>query len=237
MFKYILGLLKNLFNPAVSLFTKIDSESAVSRKAKVYGKTQVTNSTIGDYSYVGRNSRVVHADVGKFCSISGAVRLGMGTHTLEKLSTSPIFTERHNSTKHQWTDVQTDNPFKRVTVGNDVWIGTGVMVMGGVAIGDGAVIGAGAIVTKDVPPYAVVAGVPAKVIRYRFTDEEIQTLEEVKWWNQTDEELRNNISLFQEPVDKELIMKLKGIIGGGYFVDYQLDTQCWHLFCERRCAA
>lgn len=196
----------------------------------------MTNSTIGDYSYVGRNSRVVHADVGKFCSISGAVRLGMGTHTLDKLSTSPIFTERHNSTKHQWTDVQTDNPFKRVTVGNDVWIGTGVMVMGGVTIGDGAVIGAGAIVTKDVPPYAVVAGVPAKVIRYRFTDEEIQTLEEVKWWNQTDEELRNNISLFQESVDKELIMKLKGIIEG-YLVDHQLDTQCWHLFCERRCAA
>lgn len=217
MFKYILGLLKNLFNPAVSVFTKIDNQSVVSRKAKVYGKTQVTNSTIGDFSYVGRNSRVVHADVGKFCSISGAVRLGMGTHTLDKLSTSPIFTERHNSTKHQWTDVQTDNPFKRVTVGNDVWIGTGVMVMGGVAIGDGAVIGAGAIVTKDVPPYAVVAGVPAKVIRYRFTDEEIQTLEEVKWWNQTDDELRNNISLFQEPVDKELIMKLKGIIRGRVF--------------------
>ena len=147
MLKYILGLLKNLFNPAVSLFIKIDSESAVSRKAKVYGKTQVTNSTIGDYSYVGRNSRVVHAGVGKFCSFSGAVRLGMGTHTLDKLSTSPIFTERHNSTKHQWTDRQMVNPFKRGTVGNDVWIGTGLMVIGGVAIGDGAVIGA--IVTRD----------------------------------------------------------------------------------------
>ena len=214
MLKYILGLLKNLFNPAVSLFTKIDNQSEVCRKAKVYGKTQVTNSTIGDYSYVGQNSRVVHADVGKFCSISGAVRLGMGTHTLDKLSTSPIFTERHNSTKHQWTDVQTDNPFKRVTVGNDVWIGTGVMVMGGVTIGDGAVIGAGAIVTKDVPPYAVVAGVPAKIIRYRFTEEQIQALEEVEWWNKTDEELKNNLSLFQEPVDKELIMKLKQILLG-----------------------
>lgn len=212
MLKYILGLLKNLFNPAVSVFTKIDNQSVVSRKAKVYGKTQVTNSTIGDYSYVGRNSRVIHADVGKFCSISGTVRLGMGTHTLDKLSTSPIFTERHNSTKHQWTDRQMVNPFKRVTVGNDVWIGTGVMVMGGVTIGDGAVIGAGAIVTKDVPPYAVVAGVPAKIIRYRFTDEQIHTLEEVKWWNKTDEELINNISLFQESIDNELIMKLKGIL-------------------------
>lgn len=237
MLKYILGLLKNLFNPAVSLFVKVDNSSDISRKAKVYGNTQVTNSIIGDYSYVGRNSRVIHADVGKFCSISGAVRLGMGTHTLDKLSTSPIFTERHNSTKHQWTEIQTVNPFKRVKVGNDVWIGTGVMVMGGVTIGDGAVIGAGAIVTKDVPPYAVVAGVPAKVIRYRFTEEQIKTLEEVEWWNKTDEELRNNISLFQEPVDKELTMKLKGIIRGGYLVDCQLDAKCWHLLYERRCAA
>lgn len=197
MLKYILGLLKNLFNPAVSLFTKIDNQSRVSRKAKVYGLTQVTSSTIGDYSYVGRNSRVIHADVGKFCSISGSVRLGMGTHTLDKLSTSPIFTERRNSTGHQWTDVQTDNPFKRVTVGNDVWIGTGVMVMGGVTIGDGSVVGAGSIVTKDVPPFAIIAGVPAKIIRYRFSDEIIKELENLKWWNMPESVLKEHIALFQ----------------------------------------
>ena len=237
MLKYILGLLKNLFNPAVSLFVKVDNSSAISRKAKVYGNTQVTNSTIGDYSYVGRNSRVIYADVGKFCSISGAVRLGMGTHTLDKLSTSPIFTERHNSTKHQWTEIQTVNPFKRVRVGNDVWIGIGVMVMGGGTIGDGAVIGAGAIVTKDGPPYAVVAGVPAKVIRYRFTEDQIQTLEEVKWWEKPDEELNNNIALFQDSVAEKLIMRLKQHFWGGYLVDYHIDMSCWYLLCERRCAA
>ena len=197
MLKYILGLLKNLFNPAVSLFSKIDNLSVVSRKAKVYGKTQVTNSSIGDYSYVGRNSRVIHADVGKFCSISGSVRLGMATHTLDKLSTSPIFTEEYNSTRHKWTDIQTDNPFKRVIVGNDVWIGTGVMVMGGVSIGDGAVIGAGAVVTKDVPPYAVVGGVPAKVIRHRFSNELIEKLEILKWWDMPEDLLKDHITLFQ----------------------------------------
>ena len=212
MLKYLIGLLKNLFNPAVSVFTKIDNQSVVSRKAKVYGKTQVTSSTIGDYSYVGRNSRIVHADVGKFCSISGAVRLGMGTHTLDKLSTSPIFTERHNSTKHQWTEVQTDNPFKRVTVGNDVWIGTGVMVMGGVTIGDGAVIGAGAIVTKDVPPYAVVAGVPAKIIRYRFSEEHIEALLKMKWWNKSEGVLRENVNLFQNSDIDSVITKLTELV-------------------------
>ncbi len=217
MLKYLLGLLKNLFNPAVSFFTKIDDKSAVSRKAKVYGNTQVTNSTLGDYSYVGRNSRIIHADVGKFCSISGAVRLGMGTHTLDKLSTSPIFTERHNSTGFQWADVQTDNPFKRVTVGNDVWIGTGVMIMGGVTIGDGAVVGAGAIVTKDVPPYAIVGGVPAKIIRYRFSEETIELLNKIQWWEKDEAELKENIELFQKTVNEDSIMNVEKVLWGGNF--------------------
>lgn len=208
MLKYVLGLLKNLFNPAVSLFSKIDDKSVVCRKAKVYGNTQVTNSTIGDYSYVGRKSRVIYADIGKFCSISGSVQLGMGTHTLDKLSTSPIFTERYNSTGYQWTDVPTDNPFKRVTVGNDVWIGTGVMVMGGVSIGDGAVIGAGAIVTKNVPPYAVVAGVPARIIRYRFPEGIIEKLNASQWWTLDDEIIKENITLFQKPAEEGSIDRL-----------------------------
>lgn len=215
MLKYILGLLKNLFNPAVSLFTKIDDKSVISRKAKVYGKTQVTNSTIGDFSYVGRNSRIIYADVGKFCSISGDVKVGMGTHTLDKLSTSPIFTERNNSTGHQWADKQTDNPFKRVFVGNDVWIGTGVMVMGGVTIGDGAVIGAGAVVTKPVPPYAVVGGVPAKIIRYRFSEEQIETLLKLRWWDEPEEILKNNIKLYQMAFDERILDKCREVFWGG----------------------
>lgn len=204
--KYIIGFFANIFNPAVSLLAKIDYKSKISRKAKVLGHVQINNSTMGDYSYVGRNSRIVHADIGKFCSIGGESKIGMGTHTLDLLSTSPIFTEKRNGTRHSWVNVSAIHPFSRVSIGNDVWIGQCVMVMGGVTIGDGAVIGAGAIVTKDVPPYAIVAGVPAKIIRYRFSDEVITRLCDIKWWNLPEKEIRNSIGLFQQaPVDMPLI--------------------------------
>lgn len=234
MLKYLLGLIKNLFNPAVSLLVKIDDKSTISHKAKVYGLTQVTSSTIGDYSYVGRHSRVIYADVGKFCSIAGSVKLGMAAHTLDKLSTSPIFTERVNSTRHQWTDVQTDNPYNRVRVGNDVWIGENVMVLGGVTIGDGAVIGAGAVVTKEVPPYAIVGGVPAKIIRYRFSEEQIGTLLNLKWWDKPDSLLKNNIKLYQMAFDDDILELCKEILGGGKSLIIRQFAAC---LSKRRCAA
>ena len=197
MLKYVLGILYNLFNPAVSLLVKIDYKSKISRKAKVYSRVQFSNSTVGDYSYVCRGTRVIHADIGKFCSIAGDTIIGMGTHSLDNISTSPIFTENKNGTRHSWVNISVQNPYSRVTVGNDVWIGIRAMIIGGVSIGDGAVIGAGSIVTKDVPPYAVVAGVPAKVIRYRFPQEQIDMLLINPWWNLPEEQMKAQIALFQ----------------------------------------
>lgn len=215
MLKYILGFIKYLFNPAVSLFAKIDNKSVISRKAKVYGMVQVSDSTMGDYSYIGRKSRLIHADIGKYCSIGSETRVGMGTHTLDKLSTSPIFTEKRNGTGHSWVDTSAVNPFKRVTVGSDVWIGQRAMIMGGITIGNGAVVGAGAIVTKDVPPFAIVAGVPAKVIRFRFSQDTIETINKVKWWELDDKELQKQIGLFQNSFNEDMTERVKLMLGGG----------------------
>lgn len=94
MLKYIYGLLKNLFNPAVSLLAKVDNLSHIDRRAKIYRKTKVFNSSIGRYSYLGRGSSLIYAEVGQFCSIAGNTIVGPGIHPLNNLSTSPIFTER-----------------------------------------------------------------------------------------------------------------------------------------------
>ena len=164
MIKYLLGLLKFLFHPGVSLFCKIDNRSEVDKKARINSNTQVFNSTIGKYSYLGRYSYLICAKIGNFCSIGDEVKVGLGIHTLDKLSTCPIFTEKYNGTGSSWVDVDSAEPFKQVTVGNDVWIGERVLVMGGVTIGDGAVVAANSVVTSNVPAHSMVSGNPAQVV-------------------------------------------------------------------------
>lgn len=194
---FILSKFKSLFQNHIA-FTARFEYSHVSRKAKVWGHSKIFHSHIGDYSYVGRHSRLIYANIGKYCSIAGNCTLGMGTHTIRYLSSSPIFTERRNGTGSSWCNGVVECPYSPVNIGNDVWIGERAMIMGGVTIGDGAVVGAGAIVTKDVPPYAIVAGVPAKIIRYRFPNELIRQLEELKWWDLPESVLKNNIEVFQK---------------------------------------
>lgn len=216
MLKYILGLIKNLFNPAVHLFTQIDNLSEIDRRANIFSFSKVFNSKIGKYTYVGRKASVVYAEIGCFCSIAPQSIIGMGEHTITYMSTSPIFTERNNGTGKSWTN-KNMFPYKKVFVGNDVWIGEGAMIMGGKKIGDGAVIGAGAIVTKDVPPYAIVGGVPAKIIRFRFPPDVVEKLLDLKWWNLSEDVLKGCIECFQNDNLKvqdieEMIIKKEAIL-------------------------
>ena len=196
MLRYIIGLLKHLFNPAVSLLSIVDKDSVIDKRAKVHRKSKVFHSKLGRYSYVGKRTSLIYTEVGAFCSIATDACVGMGEHSISKLSSSPLFTERVNGTGTSWTD-KVVFPYSLVTVGNDVWIGERALVMGGVTIGDGAVIAAGAVVTKDVPPYAVVGGVPAKVIKYRFSPEVIEALEKLQWWLLPENVLKERIDVFQ----------------------------------------
>jgi acetyltransferase-like isoleucine patch superfamily enzyme len=153
---------------------------------------------VGAYTYISANTDVENAEIGKFCSISDHCRIGMGGHNTNQISTSPIFTEANNGTKFQWTSKDVNSaPLKKAVIGNDVLIGSHALILGGVSIGDGAVVAAGAVVAKDVPPYAIVGGVPAKVIKYRFSQEFINKLMELQWWNWQEKILKTNIELFQ----------------------------------------
>ena len=161
----------------------LDQKAILGEHCHVLENTVVLKSSIDRFSYVGRNSIVQNARIGSFCSIANDVFIGLGAHPVQQFSTSPIFYRVSNTFRLSLINKDSDFvEYKSIEIGHDVWIGARAIVLDGIRIGNGAVIAANAVVTKDVPSYAIVAGVPAKVVRYRFTPEKIRQLEQTQWW-------------------------------------------------------
>lgn len=184
--------------------TFVCKRSRFSGPAKIYGRSRITNSKMGRYCYAV-DAEIRNAELGNFCSIAPGVRIGgLGTHPLNFISTHPAFYSTRGQAGASFA-AKTVFPeeSKRVTIHNDVWIGAHVLILDGVSIGNGAVIAAGAVVVKNVPPYAIVGGVPARLIRYRFTNEIMAVLEDLAWWDLPDEKLRDIAFILGRPVDNE----------------------------------
>lgn len=148
---------------------------------------------IGNYTYISNNGKISFTTMGKFCSIGPNLLCGWGIHPTDGISTSPMFYSTRKQNGYSLTNEDKIVERKRITIGNDVFIGANVTILDGVTIGDGAVIGAGAVVSKDIPPYAVAVGVPIRIIRYRFSKEQIAALLRIRWWDR-DEKCLQDVS-------------------------------------------
>ncbi len=168
---------------------------SLGRGCSVSRGAQISNSvTLGDYSYVNCGAIINSGEFGRFCSIGPYAIIGMPNHPTGFRSTSPRLYGPGNlfGARSEWNDFP-DPP----QIGSDVWIGAHSFVRQGVRIGHGGIVGAGAVVTRDVPPYAIVAGAPAKVLRLRFDEDLVGELLESRWWERPTEELAADAEGFQ----------------------------------------
>lgn len=173
--------------------TKLEGRNLVGRNSVL------KNCVLGFGSYVQQGCDITDADIGRYTSIGSDVKTVIGSHPTEKLvALHPAFNVSSRITGFTYVSENRfhDMPDSRTRIGSDVWLGNDVRIMGGVTIGDGAVVGAGALVTKDIPPFSINVGVPAKTIKYRFSEDQIRKLLELRWWDKDEAWIRSNINRF-----------------------------------------
>jgi len=174
-------------------FKKIKSKAIYKSKihstSKIEAGSEIGFSTFEKHSFCGYNCDISHAKVGSFCSIASGVVIGGGKHPIDWVGMSPVFYDGKDSVKEKFSTFKREKPLL-TAIGNDVWIGRNAIIKEGVNIGHGSVIGMGSIVTKDVLPYSIVGGNPAKLIRMRFDNNIIDELIKSKWWDLDEDTLR-----------------------------------------------
>lgn len=186
-------------------------ESVLGPWTAVGARTTIAETTMGAYSYVVNDASIIYAEIGKFCSIAAHTRLNPGNHPMHRAALHH-FTYRSKSYQlgpeddHEFFDWRRSH---RVVLGHDVWIGHGAVVLPNVKIGTGAGIGAGAVVSKDVPPFAIAVGVPARVIRYRFEPKVQEALLELAWWDWERDRLSAALEDFRALSAEEFVEKYR----------------------------
>lgn len=182
-----------------SMDIRIGTGCNLEKYVTLYQNVNLANADIGSYTYISNNSSLSNVIIARFCSIGDDVLIGGGMHpTKTFVSTHPSFYSIRGQSSITFADKSYFTEYSEVIIGNDVWIGARVIILDGIRIGDGAIIGAGSVVTKDIPDYAIVGGVPAKLIRYRFSKEQIEFLKHIKWWDKDIDWIRSHYKLFQD---------------------------------------
>jgi phosphonate metabolism protein (transferase hexapeptide repeat family) len=174
-------------------------ESKIGRCCEILGDTVVEYSELGDFSYLGPGCMISDAQIGRFCAIAARVRIGAPNHPFDRpsLHRFTYCPEYYSESASRDGSFFHERRRDRVVIENDVWIGHGVIVLPGVTVGNGAVLAAGAVVTRDVPPYTIVGGVPARPIRERFNREIAARLDRIAWWDWSFDVIMERLADFQ----------------------------------------
>lgn len=178
----------------------LDAKSTLGHHTVLFAGARLVEAQVSDYSYVQALTQIFNAEIGPYCSIAPEVVIGLIDHPTHFISSSPVFYDNTQPLPHSLVDARlVAAHLPRTLVGADVWIGQRAMIKAGVRIGVGAVIGAGALVTRDVPPYAIVVGTPAHVLRRRFPDALCDRLLASQWWKRNADEIARLRHCFADP--------------------------------------
>ncbi|HSH72702.1 MAG TPA: CatB-related O-acetyltransferase [Methylophilaceae bacterium] len=188
-------------NPTCRIMTTALHSVEMHENVAILNNSYLERVTLGRFSYVSNDSKLVNVKIGSFCSIGPHVQIGLGPHpSRDFISSYPaFFTDKNTGCPLSFRQSKIfDDSVPPTKLGHDVWVGSNVILPGGISVGTGAIIAAGAVVVKDVPPYAIVGGNPAKVIRYRFSEAEIAFILDAQWWNWPSEKIIKNVDGFAD---------------------------------------